>query len=81
MEADAPLATVPTGQPDLILPILNAWGLAGEIQLWQGSVALPPQDGRLFQNFTSQAAQAMERTRLAETDQRFSRPASKIRAN
>ncbi len=60
-----------TGRPDLILPILNAWGLVGEIQLWRGYGELPPQDGRLFCNFTSQAGQALERTRLAEVQDRL----------
>ena len=58
------------GRPDRILPILNAWGLVGEIQLWRGYGILPPEESRLLQNFTSQAAQALERTRLAEAEER-----------
>ena len=60
-----------SGQPDRILPIWNAWGLAGEIQLWRGHVELPPAESRLLQNFASQAAQALERTRLAEAEERL----------
>jgi len=60
-----------SGRPDRILPIWNAWGLAGEIQLWRGHVELPPAESRLLQNFASQAAQALERTRLAEAEERL----------
>jgi K+-sensing histidine kinase KdpD len=58
------------GQPDRVLPIWNAWGLAGEMQLWRGYAGLPPEEGRLLQNFASQAAQALERTRLTEAEDR-----------
>lgn len=58
----------PPTRPDRILPIWNAWGMVGEIQMWRGEADLPPAESRLLQNFVSQAAQALERTRLAETD-------------
>jgi two-component system sensor histidine kinase KdpD len=58
------------GRPDRSIPILNAWGLVGEIQLWRGYGMLPPEESRLLQNFASQAAQALERTRLAEAEDR-----------
>ena len=58
------------GRPDRVLPILNAWGLVGEIQLWRGYGDLPPEQSRLLQNLSSQAAQALERTRLAEAEDR-----------
>jgi two-component system, OmpR family, sensor histidine kinase KdpD len=58
------------GRPDRALPILNAWGLVGEIQLWRGYGDLPPEQSRLLQNLASQAAQALERTRLAEAEDR-----------
>jgi len=58
------------GRPDRSIPILNAWGLVGEIQLWRGYPELPPEESRLLQNFASQAAQALERTRLAEAEDR-----------
>ena len=53
---------------DRILPILNDWGLVGSIQIWRGALALPAAEGRLLQNFASQAGQALERTRLVEAD-------------
>ncbi len=68
--ASEPRDGVGKGRPDRVLPILNAWGLVGEIQLWRGYGILPPEDSRLLQNFASQAAQALERTRLAEAEDR-----------
>jgi K+-sensing histidine kinase KdpD len=57
--------------PDRVLPLLNSWGLAGEIQIWRGaSLDLPSGDGRLLQNFASQTARALERTLQAENDKR-----------
>lgn len=56
-------------RPDRVLPIWNAWGMVGEIQMWRGEADLPPAESRLLQNFATQAAQALERTRLAETEQ------------
>ena len=58
-----PLDGVEKSQPDRILPIMNAWGLVGEIQIWRGEFGdLPSEDSRLLQNFASQAARAFERT-------------------
>jgi K+-sensing histidine kinase KdpD len=55
MELDSP--------PDRVVPILNAWGLAGEIQIWRSGYAeLPPLESNLLQNFALQAARAFERT-------------------
>ena len=57
------------GLPNRVLPILNAWGLVGEIQIWRGEYAdLPGEDGQLLQNFTSQTARAFERTQSLEMD-------------
>lgn len=55
-------------RPDRILPIWNAWGMVGEIQMWRGDGELPPVESRLLQNLASQAAQALERTRLVEVE-------------
>ncbi|HLO32130.1 MAG TPA: DUF4118 domain-containing protein [Anaerolineales bacterium] len=57
------------GRPDRILPILNAWGLVGEIQI-QGSefADLPAEDSHLLQNFALQAARAFERTYSPEME-------------
>jgi K+-sensing histidine kinase KdpD len=57
------------GRPDRLLPIVNSWGLVGEIQIWRGLYSeLPAQDGRLFQNFALQTARAFERTYQFEAD-------------
>ncbi len=51
------------GRPDRVLPIVNSWGLVGEIQIWRGLYSeLPAEDGRLFQDFAMQTARAFERT-------------------
>jgi K+-sensing histidine kinase KdpD len=56
-----------TGQPDRVLPILNAWGMVGEIQIWQGEFSnLPAEDSPLLQNFALQAARAFEHTESTE---------------
>jgi len=57
------------GRPDRILPLLNAWGLVGEIQIWRGAFAdLPAEDSLLLQNFALQAARAFERTYSLEME-------------
>ena len=54
-----------------MLPILNAWGLVGEIQIWRGEFGdLPTEDSPLLQNFASQAARAFERTQSLEMEQK-----------
>ena len=56
-------------EPDCILPILNVWGLVGEIQIWRGEYGdLPSEDSHLLQNFVSQAARAFERTYSLEME-------------
>jgi K+-sensing histidine kinase KdpD len=56
------------GKPDRIIPIENARGLAGEIQIWRSDYAdLPAEDDRLMRNFAMQTAQAIERLRHPET--------------
>jgi K+-sensing histidine kinase KdpD len=57
------------GRPDRVLPLLNSWGLVGEIQIWRSVyLDLPSEDGRLLQNFASQTARALERTQPAGTE-------------
>jgi len=69
------------GEPDRIIPIENAWGLVGEIQIWRGNYAeLPPEDSRLLHNFAMQAAQALERTRMMESQESGTKPTPKIPA-
>jgi len=55
-----------TEKPGCILPVLNNWGLAGEIQIWGSEVVLPSPESRIFRNFVSQIGQAIERTQMAE---------------
>jgi K+-sensing histidine kinase KdpD len=57
-----------TGLPDRILPILASPGLLGEIRIWRGHGWLPAEGSRLLSNLTTQASQALERARLAETE-------------
>jgi len=66
-------------QPDRVLPILNAWGLVGEIQIWRGEYGdLPSEDSHLLQNFVSQAARAFERTQSPEFEKNANGLASSI---
>ncbi len=63
MVTSEPSDGVGKGRPDRVLPLLNSWGLVGEIQIWRGvSLDLPAEDSRLLQNFASQTARALERT-------------------
>jgi K+-sensing histidine kinase KdpD len=55
-----------TGKPDRVLPLLNNWGLVGEIQIWGRNLELPSTESRIFRNFASQIGQAIERTQLTE---------------
>ncbi len=57
-----------SGFPDRILPILAPPGLVGEIRIWRGHGWLPGEGSRLLGNFATQAAQALERARLAEAE-------------
>jgi two-component system, OmpR family, sensor histidine kinase KdpD len=57
-------------RPDRILPILNAWGLVGEIQIWRGDYSdLPAEDSPLLQGIVLQTARAFERTWSLELEQ------------
>jgi K+-sensing histidine kinase KdpD len=68
--ANEPQNGGPNGRPDRILPILNAWGLVGEIQIWRGEFGeLPAEDSPLLQNFVLQTARAFERTYSLEIEQ------------
>ena len=64
----APPSVTGTGLPDRILPILASPGLLGEIRIWRGNGWLPAEGSRLLSNFSTQAAQALERARLAEAE-------------
>jgi len=54
------------GKPDRVLPLLNNWGLVGEIQIWGSNLELPSTESRIFRNFALQIGQAIERTQLTE---------------
>ncbi|MFN8381904.1 MAG: DUF4118 domain-containing protein [Anaerolineales bacterium] len=69
------------GKPDRILPLLSAWGLVGEIQIWHGEFGeLPSEDSHLLQNFSSQASRAFERTYTFELEKTANNPATNILA-
>jgi two-component system, OmpR family, sensor histidine kinase KdpD len=72
-QVDSLLITAPpdkkaSGVPDRILPILASPGLVGEIRIWRGYGWLPAEGSRLLSNFATQAAQALERACLAESE-------------
>jgi hypothetical protein len=54
------------GKPDRVIPLLNNWGLVGEIQIWKRDIELPSIESRIFRNFASQIGQAIERTQMIE---------------
>jgi hypothetical protein len=55
--------------PDRVLPVLNCWGLIGEIQIWRGLFReLPREEDALLRNFSVQAARVFERTQNLETE-------------
>jgi K+-sensing histidine kinase KdpD len=57
-------------RPDRLIPVLNSWGLVGEIQIWRGSFGeLPPENSPLLQDFAIQAARAFERTQNMQTEE------------
>jgi K+-sensing histidine kinase KdpD len=67
--ASEPVDGTGKDRPDRVLPLLNSWGLVGEIQIWRGAyLDLPSEDGRLLQDFSSQTARALERTQQTETE-------------
>lgn len=82
MIASEPRNREEAGKPDRVLPILNVWGLVGEIQIWRGEFwDLPSEDSPLLQNFVSQAARAFERTQSMETEQKANGLLSTARMN
>ena len=70
------------GRPDRVLPVVNSWGLVGEIQIWRGVYTeLPSVDSQLFQNFALQAARAFERTYPFEAERQAKGTLSKASAH
>jgi K+-sensing histidine kinase KdpD len=65
--ASEPQDGIGNEKPDRLLPILNAWGMVGEIQIWRGDYTeLPAEESPLLQNFAAQTARALERASLIE---------------
>jgi K+-sensing histidine kinase KdpD len=58
---DVPATVSETRQPDLVVPLLAARSLIGEVCLWRGQSPLPQAENRLIQNFAIQTANALER--------------------
>jgi two-component system sensor histidine kinase KdpD len=58
------------GKPDMVLPLMSAYGLEGEIRLWRGETRLPRAEDRLLLNFSKQGALAIHRARLFEARER-----------
>ena len=57
----------PATAPDCVVPILTAWGLTGELQVWHGEdVEIPAADSRLFRNIALQVGLAIERVQITE---------------
>jgi K+-sensing histidine kinase KdpD len=69
--AREPIDRIGKGKPEHVLPLLNSWGLVGEIQIWGSSlVELPSTDSRFLQAFATQVAQALDRTQQTEINLR-----------
>jgi K+-sensing histidine kinase KdpD len=80
--ASEPPDVTAKGKPDRVLPVVNSWGLVGEIQIWRGLYSeLPAEDSRLFQNFTLQTARAFERTFPFENERNVKGNLSKASAH
>jgi len=78
--ASAPSGKKLTSLPDRILPILAPPCLLGEIRIWRGYGWLPAEGSRLLNSMTSQASQALERARLAESEELANTLTTKMRA-
>ena len=52
---------------DFVLPLLNSWGLIGEVQIWHGTeIELPPSESRLIRSIALQIGLAIERVQITE---------------
>lgn len=60
-----------TARPDRTIPIINSWGFVGEILIWEGRIALPKEESRLFRDFSFQIGLTMERIYLVEIESRL----------
>ncbi len=60
----------PRSSPLLVTAMLTARGKEGEIRLWRKGAGLTSPEERLLQTYASQGALAVERTRLAKSENR-----------
>jgi K+-sensing histidine kinase KdpD len=63
-----PQNVTPSEQPACMIPVLNSWGLACEVSIWRGYIAIPSSESRLFKNLALQIGQALERVHLPVTE-------------
>ena len=65
--AQSPQDKTLTTKPDVVLPLIDSWGLVGEMQFWRGEeLDLPSPDSRLFRNVALQIGLAIERVQITE---------------
>ena len=65
--AQSPQDKTLTTKPDVVLPLIDSWGLVGEMQFWRGEeLDLPSPDSRLFRNVALQIGLATERVQITE---------------
>jgi len=58
---DIPQGASVAGKPDLVLPIMAAKGMVGEVRMWRNGLSLTPADDQLLKNLTHLSALALER--------------------
>jgi two-component system sensor histidine kinase KdpD len=76
-DPDSDTRAMLTTRPNRILPILNAWGMVGEIQIWRGEYSdLPAEESSLLQGMVLQTARAFERTQSLAMEKAEDRSAS-----
>ncbi len=64
--ASIPIQVPVQRKPDLVIPILSAKDLIGEVRIWKGNFTLPLEQDRLLRNLTNQSALALERSQLVK---------------
>jgi two-component system sensor histidine kinase KdpD len=58
----------PANAPDLVIPLMAAKGLIGEIRLWRAAPFTQPAQDRLLRLFANEGALAIGRARLAQAE-------------
>ena len=67
-----PIQSEMASKPDIVLPLLNSWGLVGEIQIWRSEdFELPDSDSRIFRNIALQVGVAIERVQIKEYEYEY----------